>query len=235
MYHPTSGRKGLTKMCNVTSGRDGFGEVRRVATFMMNDTSGRSGYGESEAAKFSSQPSQQNPHLGVTCDGCQVNLTGIRYKCSTCANYDLCGDCMIKHDDGVTVLRCESIQRQNRHPRDHYFLRIPRHVGDNPPPVLANRAGWVHAGVSCAECHTKDIVGYRYFCTMCGTSYCEACEQKGLPIAMRSGVHRSDHNLLKMIPPPAPTFYSGLAIAQEIPQQSSSKASGSWFKTKSKA
>jgi len=33
-------------------------------------------------------------HLGVTCDGCGVSpLLGPRFKCETCANYDLCGNC----------------------------------------------------------------------------------------------------------------------------------------------
>jgi hypothetical protein len=47
-----------------------------------------------------------------------------------------------------------------------------------------------------------DIVGYRYFCTMCATSFCETCEQNGLPRIVATTAHRHDHNLLKMVPPP---------------------------------
>jgi hypothetical protein len=88
------------------------------------------------------------------------------------------------------------------HPRHHYFFRIRRDLGQDPPAALANRANWVHHGISCAECKTKDIVGYRYFCTMCATSYCETCEQNGLPNAVANTAHKHDHNLLKMVPPP---------------------------------
>jgi hypothetical protein len=37
---------------------------------------------------------------------------------------------------------------------------------------------------------------------MCATSYCEACEQKGLPVSIATTTHRHTHNLLKMVPPP---------------------------------
>jgi len=37
---------------------------------------------------------QEVVHLGVTCDGCdQANITGPRYKCVVCDDYDLCGGC----------------------------------------------------------------------------------------------------------------------------------------------
>ncbi|KAG2201221.1 hypothetical protein INT47_013032 [Mucor saturninus] len=32
-------------------------------------------------------------HRGVNCDNCQDNVTGIRYKCGHCVNYDLCETC----------------------------------------------------------------------------------------------------------------------------------------------
>ena len=65
-------------------------------------------------------------------------------------------------------------------------------------PLLANRSHWVHTGISCALCEGdkegNDIVGYRYFCTLCGISLCEYCEQ--------TGGHDPGHTRLKMIPPP---------------------------------
>jgi hypothetical protein len=99
-------------------------------------------------------------------------------------------------------LNSESSAGSAPHRRDHIFFRIRKPLGDDPPAALANRANWVHYGVSCAECKTTDIVGYRYFCTMCATSFCETCEQNGLPVSVATTAHRQDHNLLKMVPPP---------------------------------
>lgn len=59
-------------------------------------------------------------HQGVTCDGCQMSpITGVRFKCRVCSNYDL----------------CESCEAKNVHPADHPLVKFKvekmRHGGRN--------------------------------------------------------------------------------------------------------
>ena len=186
---------------------------------MLHPTSGRVGSSDSDVGRtnqtWGNSNSYQtiapvNDHPHVSCDGClpnNANILGVRYKCSTCPNFDLCSNCMDIHDTDGAFLNAELAagRPSQQHPRDHYFLRICREVGRQPPPMLTNRSNWRHEGVSCFECKCPTIVGYRYFCTSCATSFCESCEQKGLPVSMTTTAHQYNHNLLKMVPPPATT------------------------------
>jgi hypothetical protein len=213
MLNFTSGRDGYQRespprmrMGNFTSGRDGYDITQGVQqvsiahqTLMANRTSGRVGH-----SLISPYPptEAEHRHNGVTCDGCSAGVTGIRYKCLSCPNFDLCARCMDTHETSQMLPLEANDSFAQRHPRDHYFVRIARDVGRNPPAQLVNRSNWIHHGISCAECNTANIAGYRYFCPMCATSYCEACEQKGLPQALATSAHQLHHNLLKMVPPP---------------------------------
>ncbi|TST60386.1 Sequestosome-1 [Bagarius yarrelli] len=40
--------------------------------------------------------SQPMVHVGVTCDGCEGQVAGTRFKCTVCPNYDLCSTCQAK-------------------------------------------------------------------------------------------------------------------------------------------
>eukprot|EP01032_Pedospumella_encystans_P022707 gene22707-25721_t len=183
-----------TFMMNFTSGRATFESAKPTppppAPRMLHESSGRFGFDRVMITK----------HTGIHCDGCVDDgpLMGVRYRCSTCPDYDLCASCMDLHDKDNTPL-----PNGNKHPRDHYFLRICRDIGTQPSPAFANRSQWVHQGISCAECHVPTIVGYRYFCTVCAVSFCETCEQKGLP-NVRTQNHSLEHSLLKMVPPQQP-------------------------------
>jgi len=215
MNNETSGRSGFD---NIFSGSraNNFASPPTGRTLMHNQTSGRSGFESFSPPAPAQTPSTfgavcmstspLNRHVGIYCDGCESgsgDLTGVRYKCSTCPNYDLCSSCMDKYDRG------EHMPNQVRpngtvpaaHPRNHYFIRIAQDIGTRPSAAFANREVWTHHRVSCAECSVTPIVGYRYFCTVCATSYCELCEQRGLPGAHAQG-HTIQHNLLKMVPPP---------------------------------
>ena len=187
MGHETSGRHGFefkqaetpgpvaTFMAHFTSGREGFNtsfQQRNEPTFAMaHYTSGREGLQSSKPLLF---------HTGIVCDACGLNpLTGIRFKCSTCPDFDMCASCVEQNDT------------TNAHP--HVFLRISKCIDSNStatPPLLRNRSTWSH-DASCSVCG-GGIVGYRYFCSCCAVDLCERCEQQG--------IHDASHSLLKMPP-----------------------------------
>lgn len=72
----------------------------------------------------SSQSTDELPpvHEGVVCDGCGEGIVGIRYKCSSCADYDLCQECE---------------KKGNIHDSTHVFLKIskPQNMGRGCPYV----------------------------------------------------------------------------------------------------
>ena len=43
-------------------------------------------------------------------------------------------------------------------------------------PIRQSTNTTVHNGYSCGLCSVNPIVGFRYFCTICKISVCEACE-----------------------------------------------------------
>lgn len=50
---------------------------------------------------------EESFHAGVICDGCQGSISGVRYKCSVCPDYDLCSSCEAKnlHDSSHPLLK----------------------------------------------------------------------------------------------------------------------------------
>ena len=126
----------------------------------------------------------------IICDHCNAeDFKGIRYKCSTCPDYDICSNCI------------DEVESNDLHP--HTFFRISkpyravRAQTTGAIPALSDRSDWVHRGIFCSQCdgakEGNEIVGYRFFCALCGVSLCEYCEQRG--------GHDPHHPLLKMVPP----------------------------------
>lgn len=67
-----------------------------------------------------------NVHFGVTCDGCkQSPLTGIRYKCSVCPDFDFCEKC----------------EATKEHPHDFLKMKKPRQCSFRGLPFFCQRRG----------------------------------------------------------------------------------------------
>jgi len=100
-------------------------------------------------------------HTGITCDGCsQSPITGIRFKCRTCADYDLCESCEAKNvhpaDHPMIKFKVEKARHRGgghggchggfggRHPLHHLFRQAFRGGAAELPEGLFSRAhhGW---------------------------------------------------------------------------------------------
>lgn len=78
------------------------------------------------------QTSSDGPiHPGVVCDGCEMPLQGIRYKCFMCPDYDLCAPCEAKgiHSEHEML----KIPTPRDHPHGH-----PEGVSEMPQNLLSS-------------------------------------------------------------------------------------------------
>jgi len=70
----------------------------------------------SNTSPSASSNNESDFHPGVICDGCSGNVAGIRYKCTSCPDYDLCSTCEAK--TGI-------------HDPSHVFLKLPKPQGNS--------------------------------------------------------------------------------------------------------
>ncbi|RIA80248.1 hypothetical protein C1645_792940 [Glomus cerebriforme] len=96
-------------------------------------------------------PTSSEPvvHDGVMCDCCNNIIRGMRWKCTSCSNYDLCQVCKSKSP---------SI---HRHPNCHVFRPIPYPRTSNHTPRPEN----LHSA-TCDYCESV-IFGIRHKCINC--------------------------------------------------------------------
>ena len=126
-------------------------------------------------------PGRNVPHNAI-CDGCEVMIAGVRHRCLTCPDFDLCDECVRT--------------AASKHPR-HRFAPIYHSL---PNPCL--NASY-HLGIFCDGplCNTGSpspsyIKGVRYKCTVChDTDFCAACEAHPLI------THNRTHPLIKFKTP----------------------------------
>jgi len=75
----------------------------------------------------STKEEEEQVHSGVICDGCGNGISGTRYKCSNCPDYDLCQTCEKK--GGV-------------HDSSHVFLKITKPVNQSAGRSCPYRRAW---------------------------------------------------------------------------------------------
>lgn len=202
MAHLTSGRNGggfSYQPTPFSANTSGFSVqptmgATPIASFMINTTSGRMNNGFTPTV-FNSPP--QVIHEGVNCDGCgQAPLQGIRYKCSSCPNFDLCSRCIERVENNRAENVRGNVQVPLLHDPQHFFLRIAESLPSNAnqlPTYLQNRSTMIHHNSrGCQGCGLHQFAGFQFYCQQCNISLCEACELKD--------AHGTAHPLMKLRP-----------------------------------
>ncbi|PKC59768.1 hypothetical protein RhiirA1_492215, partial [Rhizophagus irregularis] len=109
-------------------------------------------------------------HYGIRCDCCNHTVRGMRWKCTSCEDYDLCQICKPK-------------SYIHHHPDDHVFELVPHSRTSHRAPQFA-----VHHGIVC-KCCDKTILGMRWKCTFCNNyDLCQDCKSKS------SNIHDHPNN-----------------------------------------
>ncbi|OCF37902.1 hypothetical protein I316_00126 [Kwoniella heveanensis BCC8398] len=128
----------------------------------------------------------------ATCDLCSLAITGVRWKCLNCPDWDSCSSCATSLDA--------------THP-GHSFVRLHKATDYVTNAALEAKADVSHPNVICDGCNGS-IHGARYKCmhpSCPDYDLCEACE--AAPFA----VHPDDHPMLKMKVPLKLNFSSTFA------------------------
>jgi peptidoglycan hydrolase-like protein with peptidoglycan-binding domain len=102
--------------------------------------------------KFRQPVNAQVVHHGITCDGCQQSpIAGIRFKCRTCPDFDLCEACEAKNmhpaDHPMVKFKVEKVRGRHGghgHPLHKLFRQAFR--GGQPEGLFARgpHHGWAH-------------------------------------------------------------------------------------------
>jgi len=103
-------------------------------------------------------------HVGVTCDQCgQTPIVGLRYKCQTCLDYDMCESCekSNKHPSSHSLLIYKQATTQSEVKPSSSTQSIPSQLPQSSPLVNDN---------GCGECPLANF--FRNFSWPCGENPC---------------------------------------------------------------
>jgi hypothetical protein len=147
----------MSKMAHFTSGRDGFGFITRPQP--LRDLPSQSTPPPFLLQTLPSSEIELSLNSSVDteiCDRCFRIIQGIRYKCSTCPNFNLCETCVdrIEKDTKISVeisfvencgtenelttqisssndfKNCGSLSPYDHDP-EHLFLRLPQSIQES--------------------------------------------------------------------------------------------------------
>jgi len=142
-------------------------------------------------------------HYGIFCNVCDQDVTGTRYKCTVCDDYDLCEDCKSSgtHSEHSMIsityneATCDNCNQEITGVRykcivcDDFDLceeckTLEVHsehsmISITILDVTKDKEG-IHYGILCDVCD-QDVIGIRYKCTVCEDyDLCEDCNCDGI-------------------------------------------------------
>lgn len=113
------------------------------------------GFNTQSAMFYQSLHAQHDVHNGVICDSCGANpLRGIRWRCQTCPDHDICGECKNRGAGVGHRFNMMSVGQTNDA------------VSGMGQEFQASQEAGVH-WTSCKGCQVYPIRGTLYACTVC--------------------------------------------------------------------
>ncbi|KZO96361.1 hypothetical protein CALVIDRAFT_114052 [Calocera viscosa TUFC12733] len=185
--------------CSVSSAKRDVAELLKKFTadfesLTVDFRASEDGDKSDDEAAVPSPPTRSTPlpthrNIAVICDGCDNGITGKRYKCETCSNFDFCEECYNLNKT-----------RFGTYGHPHSFKLASLNMGAtwSAPAAAAQQPESADAGRHSAFCDScfRPIWGVRHKCSDClDYDLCASC------ISQRTVVHQPDHQFVTISEP----------------------------------